>query len=156
MIEMFRSGKFDPDIRFSVEKFTRFTRNIDCSPVEYFFNLGGKICITDRSGATPGSHRHNFAMHLFRKSGEPDMTNWNKFRILEFEDEESKCFYTGSFLMNHDMTELGNMLDKAVATGGSIELTFLLDTVLKKDVTSKYLDIVSLQSLALTNELAES
>jgi hypothetical protein len=153
MIEMFRSGKFDPDIRFSVEKFTRFTRNIDCSPVEYFFNLGGKICITDRSGATPGSHRHNFAMHLFRKNDDLELANWDKFRILEFEDEDNKCFFTGSLLLKHDLTELGRMLDHAVMTGGSVELTFLLDKKLKKDATSSYLDILSLQSLALANSL---
>lgn len=154
MVEKFIStGLFDPLVKFSVAQFTRFTKNIDSSPVEYFLNLGGKITLTDISARKPLSGRHNFALHLFRKNGDMDMANWDKFRILEFDDEENKCFYTGSLLLKHDMTELGRVLDQAVVTGGALELTFLLDTILKKDVTSSYLDILSLQSLSLTNNL---
>jgi hypothetical protein len=156
MIDKFISaGKFDPLIRFSVAKFTRFTKNIDSSRVEYYFNLGGKITLTDTSLPKRVSYRHNFAMHLFQKTGDLDMTNWDKFRILEFEDEENKSFFTGSLLLKQDMTELGRMLDQAVITAGSIELSFLLDPTLKKDATSQYMDILALHSLALTNNLAD-
>ena len=151
--EFIRTGRFDPTVRFSVAKFTRFTRNIDSGAVAYIFNLGGKIAVTDISGPRPLTHRHNFAMHLSRENGDLEMANWDKFRILEFEDEENKCFFTGSLLLKNDLTELGRMLDQAVVTTGILELTFLLDTTIKKDATSRYLDILALQSLALTNEL---
>jgi len=153
--DFIKTGRFDPLIRFSVSSFTRFTKNIDSTRVEYYFNLGGKITLTDTSLPKRISQRHNFAMHLFRKSGAMEMDNWDKFRILEFEDEDNKSFFTGSYLMKHDMTELGKMLDQAVLTNGSVEMTFLLDTNLKKDATSSYLDILSLQSLALTNNLGQ-
>ena len=151
--EFIRTGRFNPVIRFSVAKFTRFTKNIDSSAVEYIFNLGGKIAFTDISAAKPNSHLHNFVMHLSRKSGDIEMANWDKFRILEFEDEEQKCFFTGSLLLKNDMTELGRMLDQAVVSAGTVEITFLLDTSIKKDATSSYFDIMALQSLALTNIL---
>jgi len=151
--EFIRTGRFDPLIRFSVAKFTRYTRNIDSSAVDYIFNLGGQITVTDLSFPKPVTHRHNFAMHLSRKNGDVEMANWDKFRILEFADEEQKCFFTGSLLLKQDMTELGRMLDRAVMTGGTIELTLLLDTAVKKDATSGYLDILALQSLSLTNTL---
>jgi len=151
--EFIRAGRFEPIVRFSVATFTRFTRNIDSAAVEYIFNLGGKIAVTDISGPSPLTHRHNFAMHLSRKNGNLEMANWDKFRILEFADEENKCFFTGSLLLKNDMTELGRMLDQSVMTTGILELTFLLDTTIKKDATSRYLDILALQSLALTNEL---
>lgn len=152
--EYIRTGRFDPLLRFSVAKFTRFTKSIDSSPVEYFFNLDGKIALTNLSSSRASSLRHNFTLHLFHNNGDIDMTNWDKFRILEFADEEQKCFYTGSLLLKHDMAELGRVLDQAVLTGGSIELTFQVDTTLKKDATSSYLDIIALQSLAVTNTVS--
>jgi len=151
--EFIRTGSFNPLIRFSVAKFTRYTKNIDSSAVDYIFNLEGKITVTDISPPKPVAHRHNFAMHLYRKSGDMETANWDKFRILEFEDEEQKCFFTGSLLLKQDMTELGRMLDQAVMTDGIVELTFLLDTAIRKDATSSYLDILALQSLSLTNNL---
>ncbi len=154
MIDDFiKTGSFLPNMRFTVTRFTRFTKNIDCSEVDYVLNLEGKIVVTELQRGKQLHHRRNFSMHLYQKAAGAELANCNKMRLLEFAADDETCHYTGSQLLGENFDELCRLLDQAAQNGGSVDLGFTVEPELQCDATSKYLQITTGLTVAQTIKL---